>query len=109
MGRLKGYYKEWEKITKNAFVLNTIKGYRIPLKSKPIQLQNCRKEINNEGSDKEMQSLISKQAIIELNKPKINYIFPISGSINWKFIDKNSLEIIFIQTHLTQKLLNLQN
>lgn len=36
-GRLRFFSKEWELITKNKFVLNCIKGYKITFKSQPVQ------------------------------------------------------------------------
>lgn len=37
-GRLKQFLKEWENITKDRYILNVIRGFKIPFKSLPIQI-----------------------------------------------------------------------
>ncbi len=60
-GRLRYFIENWRKITSDKQVLETVEGYRIPLKSKPIQ---WRKRATKSSSI-EQETLLS-QVILDL-------------------------------------------
>lgn len=66
-GRLKEFKKEWEKITDDPFVLQCVKGYKIPFVSQPHQVRipdvkfNSDKELEN--CQNEIEKLFKKGAI----------------------------------------------
>ncbi|XP_066587653.1 uncharacterized protein [Prorops nasuta] len=59
-GRLRYYHKNWEKVTKDKFILNTIKGYKIRILKRIGQLQKPCKKFNSVAEIKEYKKAIKQ-------------------------------------------------
>lgn len=59
-GRLENFYKEWETITSDRYVLNAVKGFKLPFISKPLQAVEPRESQMSEGISQEIDSVVQK-------------------------------------------------
>lgn len=71
-GRLQHFIHNWMTLTKDTWIHNTIKGFRIPLISSPTQ--TCFREIqmskdNKDTVHRELQSLLDKKIITPVQNP----------------------------------------
>ncbi|OXA39211.1 Gag-Pro-Pol polyprotein [Folsomia candida] len=62
-GQLKYFVNEWQKITKDRFVLRTIQGYKIPFESEPQQLSEPNNPQMSETESKFINDAISELVI----------------------------------------------
>lgn len=69
-GRLKKFYKEWRKITRDRELLNIIRGYKIPFKSIPVQnhepSEHSFSEIEFKAVDEAVEKLLVIGAVEEV-------------------------------------------
>ena len=70
VGRLAHFQSNWEKVTKDRWVLNTVKGYEIEFSLKPHQTQKPYPAQLNQTQQElvfqEIKDMISKEAVTEL-------------------------------------------
>uniref|UniRef100_A0AC34FUL5 Reverse transcriptase domain-containing protein n=1 Tax=Panagrolaimus sp. ES5 TaxID=591445 RepID=A0AC34FUL5_9BILA len=78
-GRLKHFICNWKLITRDRWVLKTIKGYSLPFKSaRGIRSPRYRApKITGEVIEKEAQELLAKKAVFKIRKTKARWISPI--------------------------------
>uniref|UniRef100_A0AC35GGF3 Reverse transcriptase domain-containing protein n=1 Tax=Panagrolaimus sp. PS1159 TaxID=55785 RepID=A0AC35GGF3_9BILA len=78
-GRLKAFSCNWRLITKDRWVLRTIKGYSLPFKinSKKLRKQGCKILPANKALKDEAAKLLEKQAIVKIRASKAFWISPV--------------------------------
>ena len=73
-GRLQHFLENWQKITKDRWVLETIRGYRMEFQESPTQAYRPRplqvSLIQGTLIDQEVKDLIGKGAVVELPRPQ---------------------------------------
>lgn len=79
-GRLKGFLNQWKEITCDAKILQTIRGYKIPFISKPVQFKKVKQKIFSnielKNYTKALQNLLSLGAIKECKPIKGQFLSP---------------------------------
>ena len=83
-GKLQGHLDTWKVITRDPWVVNTIKGYQIDFLSKPYQRvipHTPQYSVEqNQLIEAEVKELLGKEAIIEVHNPRGGFLFqPVPG------------------------------
>uniref|UniRef100_A0AC35F1D6 Reverse transcriptase domain-containing protein n=1 Tax=Panagrolaimus sp. PS1159 TaxID=55785 RepID=A0AC35F1D6_9BILA len=78
-GRLKKFSYNWRLITKDRWVLKTVKGYALPFKvnRRKLQKHNCKILPANKALKDEAAKLLEKNAIIRIPNSKAYWISPV--------------------------------
>lgn len=76
-GRLAAFSANWDKITSDPFVLQTVKGYSIPFKGRrPYSKRDCARQCDphSEEAKAEVEKLLQKEAIFQIAPSKAKWI-----------------------------------
>ena len=77
-GRLKFFYENWKGITKSTFILNCIRGYKIPFRTQPRQRYFEMRTIKGQKKLKKVEDaineLMKKGAIVKTQKVKNQFL-----------------------------------
>ena len=81
LGRLQFFLQNWEKLTSDPFILNTVHGFQIPFLSEPSQVASPHAiPMNSEQAtlvDQEVQEMMNKGAIKSTNCSQKQFLSPI--------------------------------
>jgi len=80
-GRLALFSHNWERLTKDPWVLTTVKGYRLPLHHWPslrqVQVQFSLDSVRAEALRSEISGLVAKGAVVHVRKNLVHLVNPL--------------------------------